>query len=174
MAKFNDYWPTLVEWEGAAYENVPGDSGGPTKYGVTLEDWKHYGVDQNADGIFDYKDVQLITAAQAMDIAKKKYWDLFGADQWTNQSIAELVVDGSYNQGFGWMAPTVQKLLGLVPGPYGPKTIGAINGVASPSILFEMIKKARIDRYNKIIANNPSQEKFRKGWMNRVNSFNFK
>src|SRR6478735_11274468 len=31
---FDEYFDWLVPWEGAAYENVPGDPGGPTKYGI--------------------------------------------------------------------------------------------------------------------------------------------
>lgn len=40
--------------------------------------------------------------------------------------------------------------------------------------VFEIFKDERIDRYERIAAENPSQKKFLKGCKNRVNSFKYK
>jgi hypothetical protein len=39
--------------------------------------------------------------------------------------------------------------------------------------IYNQFKAERICRYCDIIENNPTQEKFRGGWMNRANSFKY-
>ena len=61
MAKFDLYFPKEIALEGAAYENVPGDNGGCTKFGLTLDDLKEYKLDSDHNGIFDCNDVKNLT-----------------------------------------------------------------------------------------------------------------
>jgi lysozyme family protein len=57
-------------------------------------------------------------------------------------------------------------------GAVGPNTLNAINN-ANGRTLFNNFKNNRINFYNAIIRNDPSQEIFRAGWMNRINSINY-
>ena len=114
-----------------------------------------------------------MTDDEAEQIAKQHYWDNCKADSIKSQSIGEIIVDGCYNQGFGYMPVAVQKILGLKPdGIFGNITIAAINS-AYQEDLFNKIKLERVRRYNAIVANNSSQKKFLAGWLNRVNSFKY-
>lgn len=174
MAKFDSYFPKLVEWEGAAFENVPGDNGGPTKYGVILSEWKEKGWDKDNDGDIDVEDLKKINANDASSIAKSHYWDRLKCDQITNQSIAEFIADFAYNCGVSAAAKKTQEVLGLTEdGNIGPKTLAAING-ANQEDLFNKLKARREKYYRAIVANNASQNKFLAGWLNRNNSFKFK
>jgi lysozyme family protein len=66
-----------------------------------------------------------------------------------------------------------QRLLGVVPdGVVGPKTIAAVNA-ADPKKLFDDIKAARVQYINDIIVKTPTNERFRRGWMNRLDAMRF-
>jgi len=174
MANFEKYLPFLIQWEGSAYENVPGDAGGPTKYGITLQDWKTYGYDKNHDGLINAEDVKLISLEDAKPLIKGEYWDVLKADDIKSQSVAEAIVDFGYNAGRSNVARKVQKILNISKpdGIFGPITIAKINQTDSKT-LFESIKQVRTQYYLDIVNDKPSQQKFLKGWLNRVNSLGF-
>lgn len=174
MADFKKYFPTLVKWEGSTFEVVPGDAGGPTKYGVILAEWKAKGWDKDGDKDVDVNDLKLITADDAAGIAKSHYWDKLKADNINNQSVAEMLVDFAYNCGVGTAAKKIQEVLGVTKdGVIGPGSLKAIND-ANQEQLFSDLKAKREAYYRAIVANKPSQSKFLKGWLNRNNSFHFK
>lgn len=177
MADFKLYFPTLCEWEGTVFENVPGDKGGATKYGVILEEWVRLGYDKDGDKDIDVDDLKLINAQDASTIAKSHYWDKLKGDNINNQSIAEFIVDFAYNCGVTTAAKKTQIALGFtgtdIDGKFGNKTVEAINK-ANQEGLFNKIKELRDLYYKAIVSNNPSQLKFLKGWINRNNSFKFK
>jgi lysozyme family protein len=63
----------------------------------------------------------------------------------------------------------VQELVGVkVDGIVGEKTIAAINS-RSALPMFGMIKEIRTMYIDEICRKRPANEKFRKGWMNRLN-----
>lgn len=173
MSDFKKYFPILVEWEGSAFENVAGDNGGPTKYGIILSEWIAKGYDKNGDGIVDVNDLKLITANDAMSIAKSHYWDRCKADDIENQSIANMLVDFSYNCGVGLAIMKIQQCVGVIAdGVIGDKTITAIN-TEPQETLFNNLKAVRLKYYQDIVHNHPKQIKFLKGWNNRTQSFTF-
>jgi len=170
MAKFDQYFPRILDSEGRVYENVPGDSGGCTHYGLILDDVKSFFKKLDAT----CEDVKSLTEDDAFKMYKSLYWDKFFADEILNQSVAEYAVDGAINQGVRLISKYVQEIVGIaVDGVVGKNTVDAINAHDQKD-LFDRLKQKRINRYNEIVANNPSQQKFLKGWMNRVNCISFK
>lgn len=173
MASFIEYFPTLLKHEGG-YVNDPVDPGGATNLGVTFRVWLKNGYDKDGDGDIDVSDLKKITPADAMMIAKKLYWDKIRGDSICSQSVAEILFDWAYNSGPITASKQIQKIIGVKQdGIIGPITVATIN-FQNAKELFEKIKKARIQFYENIVKNKPSQAKFLKGWKNRVNSFIFK
>ena len=107
------------------------------------------------------------------DIIKGLYWDKWKADQIRNQSIANILVDWVWMSGaHGIKRP--QAVLGVdADGIVGPKTINAINEYPSQEELFYKIKEERKKFINEICASRPANEKFRKGWTNRLKELDF-
>ena len=177
MANFDLYFPKEIQLEGSAYENVEGDAGGCTKFGLTLDDIKEYHADLDHDGDFDCNDVKLIDRPTASKILKAIYWDYFKADQIPEQSLAEFIVDSGLNQGRILIVKYLQGIIGVdVDGHFGPNTFNDLlehlkddNG----SDEFKELYQKRLDRYNAIVAAKPSQAKFMKGWINRLNAIKF-
>jgi lysozyme family protein len=170
MADFNQIWPFVFKWETPQYVNNPHDKGGPTKYGVTLATWLTYGYDKDGDGAITAHDVMLLTEEDAKRIAKLKFWDYFKADNINNQAIANIIFDWGWASGPVTAARQMQKLLNLTPdGVFGSVTVSAVNK-ENPETLFAKIKQARIDFANNIVKNNPTQQKWIAGWINRINA----
>jgi lysozyme family protein len=172
MAKFSLYFPKLLLFEGG-FGNDSADKGGPTKFGVILKEWISKGYDKDHDGDIDVNDLKLITVEDAAKIAKPYYWDKVKGDLIKSQSVAEFITDWAYNSGVGTATKKTQRLLGLPDdGDFGPNTLLAVNN-ADPKTLFDRLKASREAFYRAIVQNNPSQNKFLKGWLNRNNSFKF-
>ena len=99
-------------------------------------------------------------------------WDIWQADKINNQSIAEILVDWVWGSG-KWGVVIPQRLLGLEDdGKVGAITLSHLNQ-ANQKELFTSLFNARVKFLNDIVKNNPSQSKFIKGWLNRLNDFKF-
>lgn len=168
MANHNLYIPTLLKHEGG-FVNDPADRGKATNMGITMDTLKAYrGKAVSVD------DVKNLTKEEAIAIYKKNYWDKIKGDSINSQSLAELLFDYAVHSGVGKASKVIQTLVSVPSdGVIGPKTIEAINKQNAKD-LFEKLKQNRKAFLESIVKNNPSQSKFLKGWLNRVNSFTFK
>lgn len=172
MANIDILSTFILSWEGG-FVNDPDDKGGATNRGVTIATWRQVGYDKNGDGKIDVTDLKLVTAADAVSrVMKPHYWDRWKADRIASQSVANIVVDWVWASGANGVTK-VQKILGVkVDGIVGEKTLAALNA-QEPRKLFEKIKAARVSFIEGIIKNNPSQAKFRKGWLTRLDYIKF-
>lgn len=168
MADFKSAFNKTRKWE-KGYSNNPNDNGGATMNGVTLKTFQfYYGKEKTVE------DLKKITLSQEMEIAKELYWDKIGGDEINDQSVAEILYDYSFNSGVKTAVKAVQRIVKVgVDGISGQKTLGAINHYWSQKELFRHLWNVRKDFYDKIIRNNNKLECFRKGWMNRLNSFTY-
>lgn len=166
MADFKKYAPKLLRLEGG-YVWHPNDKGGPTNLGVTLSTYRdYYGSHKTAE------DLKKIPYGEWQHIMKTGYWDRCLADEITNQSVAEILVDWCVNSGMIGLRK-VQEIVGTKPdGIAGPITLGLINS-SDPANLFERIMNARNQFYINIVKRSPSQKVFMSGWMSRLSQFKF-
>ena len=170
MADFNLYFPQEQNLEGTVFECDPNDSGGATKVGLTVDDLREYGLDCNQDNHIDAEDVKLMIIPQAGLVLKKIYWDYFQADSINNQKLAEFIVDSGLNQGRVLITKYLQTILGIeVDGQIGKQTISSINN-SNPVHTYLSLCSLRLKRYSDIVIARPSQRRYFKGWVNRLNA----
>ena len=171
MSKIETLWPFILSWEGG-FANVPGDRGGATKYGVTISTWKAQGYDKDGDGDIDVDDLRLITPADAMEICRKNFWNRWKADRINDQSIANTLVDWVWGSGkYGITIP--QAMLGVkADGIVGEKTLAALNAQDSKTF-FAKLQKRREQYLRDICVSRPTNSKFLKGWLRRLNSIQY-
>ena len=104
---------------------------------------------------------------------KSLYWDKWKADQIKSQSVANILVDWVWASGnYGVKIP--QKLLGVTAdGIVGKNTLAAVNNYPSQHELFDKIRQERLDYIDRICKSRPTNEKYRRGWCNRINNLYF-
>lgn len=155
----------LITWEGTSYENVPGDPGGPTKYGLT---WRDDSKEMQGLGVKDLKD---LTLEQAGIVYWQKYWQGNLCNE-MSPPVAECHFNYGVNVGNFQSVKFMQRALGglLVDGWYGPKTKEALKKMdteaSKRAVAHDMIAYA--DRFYQILGERMPQ--FLKGWMNRNSS----
>ena len=128
---------------------------------------------KDGDGDIDVDDLHLLTREDVVKrVLKPHYWDRWKADLVISQSVANILVDWVWASGaHGIKIP--QRLLGVtVDGIVGPKTLVAVNA-RNPRELFDMIKIVRFDFIEDICKKRPANNKFKRGWMNRINDLRF-
>lgn len=170
MANVQKLVPFILKWEGG-FVNDPDDLGGATNKGITFATYKQY---RKKKGMPEptIEDLKGITDAEWAEILKTMYWDRWQADKIQNQSVANILVDWVWASGNNGIKRP-QKILGVtVDGIVGEKTLAALNA-QDPGSLFEAIKADRIKFIDEICKARPANEKFRKGWLNRINDFVF-
>lgn len=169
MANIDKLAPFILRWEGG-FVNDPVDKGGATNMGVTIGTWRSVGYDKDGDGDIDVDDLHLLDKEDVIErVLRPHYWNRWRADEILNQSVANILVDWVWASGtHGIKRP--QRILGVTPdGIVGPKTLAAVNSM-DPMELYFRIKNDRIKFIDEICQRDPSQERFRKGWMNRINA----
>ena len=166
MADYRKLKPFILKWEGG-YVNDKDDLGGATNKGVTLATFRSvYGQGKTAN------DLRNMTDQQWETIFKKHFWDKWRADEIEDQSVANILVDWLWASGsYGIKIP--QRMLGVsVDGIVGAKTIAAVNAKDGKQF-FKEIRQERVDFVDRICTSRPQNKKFRKGWLNRINSLKY-
>jgi lysozyme family protein len=151
--------------------NDPDDKGGHTNLGITEATLKT----AYAAGIVAHGDVSKLTRAEALAIYKNLYWDKYswGELPWP---LCLVLFDATVHHGPGGVARIAQKAANAlgqaleVDGKYGPKTKSAIWAFKETNTapFCERFLEERKAYFDSIIAGNASQEKYRKGWNNRL------
>lgn len=167
MADVRELLPFILRWEGK-FVNDPTDKGGATNMGVTLKTWRSVGYDKDGDGDIDVDDLKQLTPEEVRDrVLKPHYWNRWKADQLRSQRVANILVDWTWCSG-KWGIVIPQRIL-CVPddGIVGPLTISAANNI-DPERFIALIYDARKEFLRQIVQKNPAQQKFYRGWLNRL------
>ncbi|MCX6282402.1 MAG: peptidoglycan domain protein [Bacteroidetes bacterium] len=171
MADVNLLAPKILQHEGGFVDDHA-DHGGATNMGVTLGMWKQVGYDKDGDGDIDVDDLRMLTRTDATIVLKQFYWDRWQGDQILSQSVADILVDWLWCSG-KWGIVIPQRILGVPPdGIVGPNTMSVVNS-QDPRQFHQKVMGERVKFILDIVRRDPSQGRFQKGWLNRLNDFNF-
>ncbi len=170
MADLKKLIPFILKWEGG-FVNDPDDLGGATNKGITIGTFGEY---RKRKGLPPptVQDIKSLSDKDWYEIFKDMYWGRWKADEIKSQSVANILVDWVWASGVhGIKRP--QCILGVSPdGIVGAKTIAALNA-ADPKKLFDAIKADRAKFIDDICKARPKNEKYRRGWMNRINAIKY-
>jgi lysozyme family protein len=173
----------IVTREGG-YVNDPDDPGGATKFGVTVHTLRRLGLDLDRDGGVDFKDVKLLSRAQAVRIFLQHYYDKPGIAQ-LPEIIQASVFDMYVNAG-SKSVKILQDLLAQMghqvtrDGIVGPQTIEAARAAeaAAPKHLADAYGIARRNYYFRLADARPTSRKYamtraggKGGWIKRAEEF---
>jgi len=190
MAKVESIVPFILKWETGTtgigltneqlfekaklkgFANDPDDLGGATMCGVTLATFTEYCRRKGYPRPTIVR-LKAIKYKEWLEILKTMFWDKWKADQINNESIALILVDWVWGSGkYGITIP--QKAIGVTAdGIVGPKTIAAVNA-KDPKQLFDLIRKERLAYIERICRSRPTNLKYKRGWLNRLNDIKFK
>lgn len=170
MANVEKIVPFILKWEGG-FVNDPDDLGGATNKGVTLATYTQY-CRKKGYPVPTAERLKNLSEREWTEILKTMYWDRWKAGQIVNQSVANILVDWVWASGVhGIKRP--QKILGVsVDGIVGNQTLAAVNARDAKE-LFYAIKADRIRFIDEICKARPANEKYHRGWMNRINNLTF-
>jgi len=167
--KLQEYFPTLLSHEGG-FANHPNDPGGATNKGITLNTFKKYSMELlNVQPTLD--NLKRLTDSQAAAIYETGYWNPSGAGNISDKQLGWLHFDTYLHGG-------ASNVLGNTISSYGESgrsisTLNSILKVNSAENVFNTYKQERLNRFDRIIENNPKLETFRNGWTNRVKRFQY-
>lgn len=177
MNNFNYALEETLKHEGG-YNEVQGDAGGATNWGISLRFLKDLHktnpwVDIDADGDIDSIDIKKLTKEDASKIYYTEFWLKNKCDKIIDSNIASKLFDMSVNMGNKQAAKLLQgalKLAGydlVVDGILGPKTLGLLNK-SNPVEIGMFLRYQCINFYVKLVEKNPVYQKFIKGWLRRA------
>jgi lysozyme family protein len=121
------------------------------------------------------EDMVNLSYKTALKIYKKNYWDAQNLGDFNDQSIANILYDGSVNQGKTGMQSVLRNALndnGVQisddDNPFNIEWVKKINKLDQKS-LFESIKKFREERYKEAA----TFKRHGSGWLDRLSSFEY-
>lgn len=164
ISAFQDALKFTLFAEGG-YSDNPEDSGGPTNYGITQGTWDEY---TSAQGL-PPSPVDRLPLSTAKVIYQHMYWEA-GHCPALPEKLAICHFDWCVNHGVQGAALTLQAALGVYQdGIIGPITLAA----AAKCAVWPTVTKYLALReawYQTDVDQNPSQEVFLDGWLNRVDN----
>ena len=135
-------------------ENVPGDGGGLTRYGIDAADHPNVHIDS-------------LTLADALAIYHGGEWTAVRGDQ-LPPDIALVTFDAAVNVGTVHAAKWLQEAVGATQdGEIGPLTVEAA-GQANADVAAGLVDQYRTAYYEELAAEYPRDEQFEKGWLDRT------
>jgi len=174
MARLEPALKKVIRWEGGyqRHENDPGNynSDGDlvgTNHGISAPVAENFlGFPPNRKMMYNMK------FSLAMCIYRDRFWNRIKGHEIASQQLANILFDGHVNHGT-WGIRIMQDVVGVKrDGIVGPITLGAINR-ADPKDTFNNYKQKRIDFYHAIVRRSPHMRVFLRGWLNRINSFQY-
>lgn len=151
------------------YVNHPNDRGGATNKGVTQAVYDNWRLNRGLAP----RSVRSIDDGEVSSIYYAGYWVSAGCDRMPPK-LALAVFDAAVNHGPKRAVKFLQKILGtLADGAFGAKSLSALEHALTMEGEAGLVERYLDERawfYDAIVARDPSQAVFRRGWGNRLAS----
>lgn len=185
MANFLPAFGITMGNEGG-YANNPNDNGGETWRGIARNYWPNWSgwlvIDQivakNPPNLNEALFANALLNGMVEQFYQENYWDTVGLPGINCQQTANQLFDIAVNMGTRIAGQILQQAINslaakqiTVDGIAGPVTILAANSLNDED-LYNAICNLRKQRYENIIAANPSQAVFEKSWLSRITPWN--
>lgn len=166
MTRFVECLSYVLQHEGG-YSNHRADRGGATNRGITqatYDEWRvGNGLSRNPVVGISQFEIEAIYAG--------RYWRPVRADD-LPVPLDLVVFDAAVQHGAGRAAKWLQRVVGAIPdGRIGPRTLDAMRSTVAHGSLARVVHDfldIREDFYGEIVANDPSQAVFSRGWSRRM------
>jgi lysozyme family protein len=153
----------VLKWEGSKFTNDPVDHGGATRFGIIQ---REYDAFRGRTGL-PLQSVASITMDEVRTIYRSRYWEAVDGDE-LPAPVDLVAFDTGVLMGVRRSIRFLQQSLGVgVDGAIGPETrqaLGQVDGLAVAKKFLDL----REARLRGIVAADPPQVRFLKGWLNRV------
>jgi lysozyme family protein len=154
--------PLILIFEGG-FTDDPKDRGGRTNKGITQRVYDKYRQLKT----LSLSDVAAIADDEVRDIYFNEFWLPSQCDKMPDK-IATVVFDSSVNNGQTRSIKTLQRAIGAtVDGIIGKETLSKIQTIDSLAMAHDFLT-TKENYYRAIVQNDPTQQKFLKGWLRRV------
>ena len=154
----------VLGWEGGFVDD-PADRGGRTNKGVTFKAYDSWRDKKK----LPRQDVKLITDQEVRQLYFEDYWLASKCDRMRDPSDL-LQFDTAVNMGPGRAVRFLQHAVGVkVDGGFGDDTKAACASCDMGELLTRYCDK-REQFYRELARTDPSQERFLRGWLNRLNA----
>lgn len=152
---FDAYVEYVLMAEGE-HSDHPEDRGGETQHGFSEKFLRSIGMGG-----------QTITRDRAISLYRRYFWEGYQCHQ-MHPFVGWCACDAYVNHSPGTAALLIQQGLGVeVDGKVGPKTLQAAK-TPNTRLFWQRYRAARIDFYQDIVDNDPSQVSFIRGWNDRL------
>ncbi len=181
--KLEDYIKLCKEFEGGLSRDkadsaskypcptpYKGVTGYHTNKGITYTSWKRKFGTGADNRFFEMND------ADWFKIFDEMYFSRVKGHDYKSLNIAAMVTAFAWGSGVKQAGITLQTALRnlgqdvVIDGAIGKKTIDAANQI-NPPILFDELRRLRIEFFNRIGAPGKKNNKFLRGWLRRANSY---
>lgn len=167
-ARFDIALRFVMRWEGGKVDAFL-DRGGRTAYGVTQETYDAF---RKAHG-HPTQDVWEIGKQEVKDIYWERYW-LPAKCGLVAEPIDLIIFDAAVQHGTAQAAKFLQRAVFVdADGVIGAQTLKAMQEDVASGGMRQLVIDILAERrsfYYDLIERHPEQEKFRKGWMNRLDA----
>lgn len=166
---------TVFAHEGG-YNDVKGDKGGATNYGISLRFLKLADEDIDGDGHVDADDIRALTLESAAALYKEHFWDHYKLYRVDTLELSTKMLDIFVNMRGRTAAKVCQRALEdcghslAVDGILGRVSFGLLNEEMDRRAerLMDYVRYQQANVYRRIVEHDPTQRKFIKGWLNRA------
>ena len=188
MADFKKEYDKTMSHEGG-YVHDPDDAGGETYKGVARRfhpGWEGWSIIDGAKEESDFPkclDLDMRLQSLIESFYKQHYWDCFQGDKIPSQRVAGELFDTGVNMGNKRAVKFLQRALNYLnrdgkmfpdmvdDGILGPGTLKSLSIILNKDgddLLFKIMNVLQAQHYLNYMSKSPTQEKYCRGWFNRV------